>query len=375
MNLEYSCFIKLTVERYLKGYEHGGNMIKITAKFSRIKFLMERSLLKNGLSGVYNMLLYGLTLKLNKDKIMGDPITINLEPTGKCNLRCTMCKRTYYDEQRIQDLTFDRYLKIIGQFKYLNNIIFTGLGEGIMNKDFFRIVDHAKNIKKVDYIFVISNGTLLNREVCEKFVNSGIDKVSISFDGATKETYNSIRAGADYDKVLYNIKTLVDTKKRYGSNIIIHLGFVLMKKNAHQMKEIVNLAHKLGVSTLSMGVVNPNFTGKSEMHQALAVHVDDTAVKEAEDLAKSYGLGFEFIRDVPKGVCGYPWQGPYITADGYIATCCVNPDPRTFNFGNILETPYYELKNSQQVVSFRKDLASGGIPPNCKGCPLAGVHN
>ena len=135
--------------------------------------------------------------KLNK---VGEfPTEIIIETTGNCNLKCTMCFRSYLPtttRAMFAQMDLDTYKKIIDECKE-NNIAAVKLswrGEVLLNRNFVEMVKYAKDagIKEVS---TLSNATLLTPEVSKGLIKAGIDQIVFSVDGITKETYEKIRIG------------------------------------------------------------------------------------------------------------------------------------------------------------------------------------
>jgi radical SAM protein with 4Fe4S-binding SPASM domain len=89
-------------------------------------------------------------------------------------------------------------------------------GEPFMHPDAFEMIRYAKDTG-IERVEMYSNGTLLNEKKAELLIESGLDQLTISFEGADKETYESIRVGAKYDTVIENIKRIVSLRNLKGA--------------------------------------------------------------------------------------------------------------------------------------------------------------
>ena len=87
-----------------------------------------------------------------------------------------------------------------------------------------------------------TNGLLLTEDMSERLIRAGLDHLTISIDGATKETYKATR-GAKLETLLENLRGLQRAKERLGSRYPrIMFKSVLMKQNLHELPELVDLA-------------------------------------------------------------------------------------------------------------------------------------
>jgi len=274
-----------------------------------------------------------------------------------------MCKRTYWSKEKIGDMNFKIYKKIINQFKFLNNVCLTGLGESLLNRDIFKIIHHAKSVKKIGRVWIISNGTLIDEKMAVKLCKSGLDSIVISLDGATAKTYEKIRKGAKFDVVLRNLKNLYRIRNKLNKNMSISISFTVLKENFREMFNIIKLIHSF-VDYISMSGVNYDFPGKKNIEFV----VSEAKVEQLKGFAKKLGTTL-YYSGYYNNRCLFPWYFPYITWDGFVTPCCEKPDPEEFNFGNIVEEPLKKIWNNEKMKAFRTALTSGNPPDICKNCP------
>lgn len=116
----------------------------------------------------------------------------------------------------------------------------------MMHPRFFDMVAYAAN--KGIRVTTNSNGSLLNAQRAERCVTSGLDTLHISIDGTTAETYEAIRVGARFDRLLVNLETFVETRARLGSERpYLWLVLVIMRRNLHELPDLMHLAHRYTV--------------------------------------------------------------------------------------------------------------------------------
>lgn len=188
---------------------------------------------------------------LKKSVHYGNPFSVSIEPTTSCNLRCPECPSGLRSFTRPTGmLTFDTFKSIINEiYKDLLYLTFYFQGEPYLHKQFLEMVAYAKS-KKI-YTSTSTNAHYLNEENAKKTILSGLDRLIISIDGTTQETYKQYRIGGKLDKVIKGTQTIVKWKKELKSNTpYIIFQFLVVKPNEHQVDEVFELAKKLGVDAV-----------------------------------------------------------------------------------------------------------------------------
>lgn len=146
------------------------------------------------------------------------PLFIDLEVTSTCNLRCPFCATTFRGG-RIKKgfMSFDTVKKILdeGADNNLYGVKFNIRGEPLLHPQIHDFVKYAKTKGLID-VYFNTNAMLLSEEVANKLIDVGLDRLSISFEGYTKDVYEKHRVGANYEAVLSNIENLQSLKKRRG---------------------------------------------------------------------------------------------------------------------------------------------------------------
>lgn len=303
------------------------------------------------------------------------PWTLDIEPTVSCNLRCIMCHSEKIREQRaVKTMSFDNFKTIIDSVPTLLRLTIQGMGEPLLAPDFLRMVSYAN--RKDIAVTTTLNATFIREDIAQKVVNCGLSRMYISLDGATKNTYEHIRRGADFKKTLEGIRNLVNARKTKGDPFI-DLWMVGVGDNIHELPLMVDLAVELGVDSLTLQP-DVTFWGKDEFREkmkgkSLSGQAGKAAdiVEVAKNKAKERGLNFIYIRKTrftPQKPCVWPWQAGFVATDGRMVPCCLLADPEIINFGNILETPFRDIWNGEQIKALRRSLKEGNYRHFCQDC-------
>src|SRR3990170_925652 len=183
----------------------------------------------------------------------GLPRFVQIEITTKCNLRCRYCERSKDDANIDSDMPLDFFNSIIGQLRYPTQCVnLVGLGEPLLHPEIFSMIHVAK--KKGFEVSLIDNFTLIDRDKSLALVNSGLDFLYVSFDSVSKNTFEEIRTGACFEKVVENIKLFVKTKKEAKAKKPDFLfKSTISQSNFAEIPQLIRLAEDLGADGINFG--------------------------------------------------------------------------------------------------------------------------
>lgn len=134
------------------------------------------------------------------------PINIDIEPTINCNINCEFCQSSSLKRNK-HSISLFEFKKIVNSIPNTIKINIQGMGEPLLNKELYSMISYAK--KKKNYVLITTNGTLLSEKTSKELIASGLDRLIISFDSAKKESYEKVRKGANFDKVVNNISNFM----------------------------------------------------------------------------------------------------------------------------------------------------------------------
>ncbi|MGV8151027.1 MAG: radical SAM/SPASM domain-containing protein [Candidatus Woesearchaeota archaeon] len=147
---------------------------------------------------------------------------LDLNITNRCNFECKHCAFNSGQES-IHEMKTSQVIKILQDTKELGGkkIDITG-GEPTLRDDIKMILSEAV---KLDYkIELVTNASTLDKNNIKRFIDIGIDSVAISIDGHDYEKYSLIRPinTKTYDKIMDNIKIIVDEKLKLKINTVVY---------------------------------------------------------------------------------------------------------------------------------------------------------
>ena len=198
-------------------------------------------------------LCFWLSRKINYPLMAPDTLQISL--TSRCNLRCKMCN-VWENAKETQELSFEEIKSVIDQCSKwgIEEINLCG-GEPLLKENCVEIIKYAKNLKI--RVILTTNGTLIDENMAKRLIESGLDIITISVDGARAKTHDKIRgqSGA-YEKIMQGIKHLNCFGK--GSKLIKVMILTLSNYNLDELEEYFSLAKSLAIDSLYITPVVPN---------------------------------------------------------------------------------------------------------------------
>jgi radical SAM protein with 4Fe4S-binding SPASM domain len=176
-------------------------------------------------------------------------ITLRMDIINRCNLRCKMCFNAQVDYSNFPLVKFnendlDNVLKDISP--YVKFLMLSCGYEPLLADNFSDIISHIRSKYPHIEIGFCTNGMLLNSAIRKLIVEKNIKRIFVSIDGATKETFENIRIGAEYKTIISNLKALSILKKECNVNFPeIIINTVVMDSNLHELLSIVKIGSLL----------------------------------------------------------------------------------------------------------------------------------
>ncbi len=295
-----------------------------------------------------------------KASIKGLPISLSFEPTTSCNLRCPECPSGLRSFTRPTGmLEDDLFKKTIDELhKTLWYLIFYFQGEPYLNPSFLDMVKYASS-KKI-YTATSTNAHYLNDENAKRTVESGLDRMIISIDGTTQETYEQYRVGGQLSKVIEGTKNIIKWKKKLGSKTPhVIFQFLVVKPNQHQIEDVKKLAAELGVDEVGLKTAQIyDYKNGSEL------------IPDIEEFSryKKDVLGNYSIKNEMHDNCWKMWHSCVVTWDGKVVPCCFDKDAH-YRLGDVKEQSFRELWKGEKYSQFRNSLMrSRNEIEMCKNC-------
>jgi MoaA/NifB/PqqE/SkfB family radical SAM enzyme len=184
---------------------------------------------------------------------------VYVEPTTVCNLVCRTCIRNAWDEPpgRMSAATFDRVLAGVREVSPRPAVFFGGFGEPFAHPGLLDMVAAAKAAGCP--VELITNGTMLDEETLRAFVRIGLDRLWVSIDGATPESYADVRLGDALPEVLESLARLRELRNATATSLPrLGIAFVAMQRNIADLPAVIRLGQHLGADRFSVSNVLPH---------------------------------------------------------------------------------------------------------------------
>lgn len=279
----------------------------------------------------------------------GLPFNISIEPTTSCNLGCPECPSGLKSFTRdTGTLSVDFYNKFLHEVqKDLIYLYFYFQGEPYLHPDFLSLVKAAseKNI----YTVTSTNAHFLSPRKATETIQSGLDRILISIDGASQETYESYRKGGKLAKVIEGTKNLVKAKSQLNSSTPhIIIQFLVVKPNEHEIPEILQLGKDLGVDEVKLKTAQVyDFKNGNELIPSIEQY---SRYRKNED-------GSYRIKNKLENKCWKLWHSCVVTWDGNIVPCCFDKDAK-YEMGSLQTHSFQSIWGNKNYKAFRGQLVN-----------------
>lgn len=278
----------------------------------------------------------------------GLPVSISFEPTTSCNLRCPECPSGLRAFTRPTGmLQKDFFRQTIDEIhKELLYLIFYFQGEPYLNPSFLEMVKYAAD-KKI-YTATSTNAHYLTDENARKTVESGLDRLIISIDGTTQDTYKQYRVGGQLPKVIEGAKNIVKWKKELGSKKpFVFFQFLVVKHNEHQIEEIKQLAKEIGVDEVRFKTAQV-YDYQNDPNQLIPTN-------DKYSRYKKNSKGEYSPKNKLANHCWKLWHSNVITWDGLVVPCCFDKDAM-HRLGNLKNESFKAIWHNSNYKQFRSEL-------------------
>lgn len=261
---------------------------------------------------------YYISLWIKKPLVWGKPISISIEPTTSCNLRCPECPsglRSFTRPTGMLDISL--FKNIIDQsYKCSSYLLLYFQGEPYLHPNFTELVNYAST--KGLYTATSTNAHYLTDENSKKTIESGLDRLIISIDGTSQETYESYRVGGKLEKVLEGTKNIIAWKKKLESKTpYVMFQFLVVKPNEHQIEKVKALGKELGVDKVAFKTAQLyDYKNGNELMPTIEKY---SRYKQKPD-------GTFKFKNKLKNQCWKMWHSTVVTWDGSVVPCCFDKD-------------------------------------------------
>lgn len=324
--------------------------------------------------------LYLQNKSLNEYEIATKKIILDSKPRSlqvvlfdKCQFNCIMCNQ--------KDKKYDYYLpekyieEIPNLLPYLDSITWQG-GEVFLWGKFMDIIKNIVNYKQI-FQNIITNFQNIDEETIKELSQISNLKLIISIDSADENTYEKIRRGSSFKKLIKNINLLNKYKQKYNSDIQMHINFVILKENYNEILDIIDFAKKYNFNSLTfnecISTQNYNNIFNKEIKLKIEKMLDFAVIKAAKN---KIGINIHYSSKVSNlmktenkkngyMICKIPWYKLLLGEDYTFAPECTCFKRENY-YTNKDTLTIFNMWNSELMQNYRKHII--GLKENKKIC-------
>jgi len=280
------------------------------------------------------------------------PTRIWIESSSRCNLECSLCMNKDLPLDMKGDMDLNLFKKIIDEISgKVYDINLFHRGEPLLNRDIVSMVSYAagRGIKTR----IHTNATLMDKDLSRKLILAGLDLISFSFDGYTKEEYEKNRSGADFSENIGRIVDFLKVKKE------------LRSKKPYSIIQVIQQKEKLSRSEIrrQREIFLKNFKNLPLNKIVTRIPHNWGGLLELNGPDKKRKMGSK------KSLCTFPWYSLTIFYDGRVFLC-----PQDFEgkicLGDLNNERINEVFNGKIIKRMRNTFIAGeaGNMIPCKDC-------
>lgn len=358
-------------------------------------------------SRFFNTLLSGVDIGLGRASCLASPLYIQLAVTNACNLRCPHCLRHAPSVSLPKgQLQWEDLKRLEGAFQKTGMVAFAGLGEPLLHPDIFEMIAYVQSFDTA--VSLITNGTMVDEKAARAFVGNKPLILNASIDAGSKENFEKLRLGADFEKVRANMERLRDLRDAEKALFpVINLNMTLMKDSLSEIRNVIDLAAEWKAHQVTCQTVFylPDAPDRS---QAVSHREASRALAEAEPYAREKGVTLLYTptgsdyEDLLQGeeggfapsyanlaetkgsleagqgcFCPNLWRMLMVEVDGEVAYCCMAQHEfreKYGSLGRLREGTVMEKWNHPSMRRLRRAIRRGQAPPECRRCYLLDGH-
>lgn len=272
------------------------------------------------------------------------PHEIDIEVTSSCDADCIMCPRKAIS-RKVGPMDLTLFKKIVDEAVELDvrELHLNGYGEISILPNYQAYLYYIREKSRSIKIIINTNGMRMNEAMAKVYVDAGVNTVNITIDGATAETFESIRLKLKLEDVEKNVRRLIEIRDQEGKKYpLVRVQMIAMPQNIHEVDMFLEkwkgIADTVGIAGLFSRASSVDF-----------VQIDD--------------------RRWEKTPCFLLWRQMPILSDGTVALCCDDWDGKAGQ-GNLNTSSIKEIWTSKKRKGIQKVHLSGKASkiPLCESC-------
>ena len=282
------------------------------------------------------------------------PLFVSVEPSAVCQLHCPACPVGLAFGNKCAEvyMSMDLWHRILSEVKGTAWVVqFYFQGEPLLNKDLPLMIREAHDAGL--YTIVSTNAQAMTPELANALVAAGLDRIIISMDGLTQETYAAYRVGGSLDQCKAAIRWL---QKAKSAGLTIELQVLRLRSNEHEWRAFRKEYKTLGADRLVFKTAQ-----LYDYRHGHPLMPSEPRYRRYEQHAD----GLWYRKPLGKG-CFRVWSGVVIAANGDVLPCCYDKN-HAHAYGNLRTASLRELFSGPKAQAFRAQALLQN-PEICKEC-------
>ncbi len=274
------------------------------------------------------------------------PAYYGIEVTRYCNFACVMCPHQYLSESQMGHMEWSLFCKIIDEIAPVAEIIkLHWIGEPLLHPKLCDMIRYAR-VNTDALIFMSTNAFLLQGEIAENIRTSGLHKIILSIDGASRESYESIRVNGVYNEVVSNAEDFIKNVEKQGGPLC-EVKMIQFPENKQEVDYFIN---------------------KWSTYECVSVNIMWLCTWAGQlpqlTIFENYLCPYDPHKRVP---CADLWFKMQVTWEGSVSLCCFDWS-ETQSLGNLKDISVKELWQNELISRIRDMHLRGKYIGICGKC-------
>jgi radical SAM protein with 4Fe4S-binding SPASM domain len=307
-----------------------------------------------------------MMVKLSRYSATGLPRSLLVEAASKCNLECAMCWAYKASASRKNHfLDYSSYTKLVDEVSpFCAMIFFSFCGEPLLNPHLCDMIQYAR--AKGIIVGLSTNAITLTPQKIVDLIDAMPYEMVISIDSPSRESYELMRVGGNFDRLLENARALIAEKRRRGMSYPkIIFQMILTQKNQHQVHEFIELANNVGADRVTIKSLFID-------HHGDRVYIERLLNEFLIDHTVSRYVKIGRVAVLKKlGPCPN-FRSPVISSDGDVYICCFDIYGE-YRKGNVVSDGFCRTWKSPEYAQFREKVMNTRSLPICRSCAYSDI--
>lgn len=289
------------------------------------------------------------------------PRVLRIEPASQCNLQCSHCPTGTVDQDRgiMKDDVFDRVLSVIKEnSESIKVVVLYHGGEPFLNKKIFKMIEKIKSVGDF-MVKTDSNGMVLTDDMISNMVSSGLDVVVFSLDGKSPEENDFVRRNCEFEKVVNNIKRLMDYKKEAQSET----PEIFISTTQFKTREGFNDNR----NAKAPEYLREEFSGDYALKESSFRATFAMKWPHMEVDLDVYEVDVDPLDNPVGNYCDHTFNTMTVRSDGNVVPCCYDLTSQLV-MGNIVKEDLSSIWNNEQYLDLRRSISEKKFNSMCSNC-------